>query len=75
MSKINDLLQDLGKPIDSYHEWDAVKSYPFPVYRKQIGSKILVYQINSYKEKLDRPNEYEKIADDYYKEEIAKAKL
>lgn len=74
MSKINDLLKELGNPIDNYYEWDEVKKYPFPVYRKQIGSKIYVYKINSHVEKIDEVNEHEKIVDDYFKSEIATSK-
>ena len=73
-SKINDLLQNLGEPIDTYHEWELTKRYPFPVYRKQKGSLIEVYRIDEYKEEIEKVEDYKKVADDYYKSEIANAK-
>ena len=74
MSRINDLLENLGEPIDKYYEWDMPKNYPFPVFRKQVGSLILIYKLDSYKTKIEKEEVYKKIADDYFKSEIANAK-
>ena len=73
-SKINDLLKNLGEPIGKYHEWEIPKKYPFPVYRKQLGSLIKVYKLDSYKTKIEKEEVYKKVADDYFKSEIANAK-
>jgi len=74
VSKINDLLQNLGEPIDSYREWEVPRNYPFPVYRKIKGSLVLVYRIEEYKEQVDEENKYRDMVDSYFKEEIVKSK-
>ena len=69
MSKINDLLQNLGEPIDTYREWEAPKNYPFPVYRKQKGSLVEVYRIEKITDTFDTTNiEHEKRMDEYQEE-------
>lgn len=66
MSKINDLLKNLGEPIDTYREWEVPKNYPFPVYRKQKGSLIEVYRLEKITDTFDNKNiENEKLVDDY----------
>lgn len=74
MSKINDLLQNLGNPIDSYREWEVPKNYPFPVYRKSKGSLIYVYKLNHHVEKIDDEDKHKQMVDSYFKEEIVKSK-
>ena len=69
MSKINDLLENLGEPVDTYREWEKPKKYPFPIYKKQTGSLIEVYRLDTHKQKFDNKNvENEKMIDDYQNE-------
>lgn len=72
-SKINDLLENLGDPIDKYKNWEVPKKYPFPVYRKLEGDLIHVYRLQEHVEKIEK-DKYKDMVDSYFKEEIANSK-
>lgn len=77
-SKINDLINEVTKqdPIDTYNEWENyTKRYNFPVYKLNLGGKILVWKLPTVKESYDKKqSKQDEMVDKFFSEWVANNK-